>query len=64
VPDFGSDLPDVAVTGNLTTRGDLDKAEVTGRVDARAPDLPDFGHLAALLDIAWADQSCRFAVSS
>jgi translocation and assembly module TamB len=55
VPDFGSDLPDVAVTGNLTTRGDLDKAEVTGRVDARAPDLPDFGHLAALLDIAWAD---------
>jgi translocation and assembly module TamB len=55
-PDFGTDFPDVLFTGNLATQGDLDKAEVTGRVDARAPDLPDFGNPAAVLDITWSEQ--------
>jgi translocation and assembly module TamB len=56
LPDFGSDLPEVTVTGSLETQGDLDKASVTGQVDARAPQLPDFGHLAVVLDLLWSEQ--------
>ncbi|UHD17344.1 translocation/assembly module TamB domain-containing protein [Thiocapsa bogorovii] len=54
LPDFGSDLPGVTVTGLLETQGDLEKAVVKGHIDARAPQLPDFGNLAAVLDVAWA----------
>ncbi|NCC26828.1 MAG: translocation/assembly module TamB [Gammaproteobacteria bacterium] len=56
LPDFGPDLPEVTVTGSLATQGDLDTASVTGQLDARAPRLPDFGHLAAVLDVGWAEQ--------
>ncbi|EGV20400.1 translocation/assembly module TamB domain-containing protein [Thiocapsa marina] len=56
LPDFGSDLPEVTVTGSLETQGDLDTASVKGQLDARAPQLPDFGHLAVVLDVGWADQ--------
>ncbi|MFB1489769.1 MULTISPECIES: translocation/assembly module TamB domain-containing protein [unclassified Thiocapsa] len=56
LPDFGSNLPEVTVTGSLETQGDLDTASVTGKLDARAPQLPDFGHLAAVLDVVWAKQ--------
>ena len=56
LPDFGSDLPEVTVTGSLETQGDLDKASVSGQLDARAPQLPDFGHLAVVLDVGWAER--------
>ncbi len=56
LPDFGSDLPEVTVAGTLETQGDLDQAQVTGSVDAAAPQRPDLGHLAAVLDVAWAEQ--------
>ncbi|WP_213462116.1 translocation/assembly module TamB domain-containing protein [Thiocapsa sp.] len=56
LPDFGSELPEVTVTGSLETQGDLATASVTGQLDARAPQLPDFGHLAAVLDVLWAEQ--------
>jgi translocation and assembly module TamB len=56
LPDFGSELPEVTVTGILETQGDLDKAQVTGNLDAGAPQRPDLGQLAAVLDVAWAEQ--------
>lgn len=55
LPSLRPDLPEVAITGLLQTDGNLDLARVTGRLDARAPDLPDFGHLAAVLDLSWAE---------
>lgn len=59
LPDFRPDLPKVAITGLLQTDGNLDLAQVTGRVDARAPDLPDFGHLSVVLDLSWAEQALK-----
>ncbi|CRI66305.1 conserved hypothetical protein [Thiocapsa sp. KS1] len=56
LPDFGSDLPEVSITGNLETRGDLDQAQVTGSLDARAQQRPDLGQLAAVLDVVWAEK--------
>lgn len=56
LPDFVADAPAVEVSGRLETQGDLVKAAVTGQLDARAPDLPDFGHLAAVLDVTWSER--------
>lgn len=55
LPDFQTDLPAVATSASLKTSGNLDEALVTGTLDARAPDLPDFGHLALVLDLLWKD---------
>ncbi len=56
LPAFRADLPQVATSARLETRGNLDEATVTGTLDAKAPDLPDFGHLAAVLNLAWKDR--------
>jgi len=56
LPAFAEDLPAVETKADLETRGDLNQASVTGSLDARAPDLPDFGHLAATLDLLWKDK--------
>ncbi len=55
LPAFQPDLPAVATSASLKTSGNLDEALVTGTLDARAPDLPDFGHLALALDMLWKD---------
>lgn len=54
--DFSADAPSIDLTGRLETKGDLDQAGVTGIVEGKAPDLPDFGHLKVALDLLWADQ--------
>ncbi len=53
LPAFQSDLPDLEVAARLETRGDLEEATLTGTLDAKARDLPDFGHLAVALDLLW-----------
>jgi translocation and assembly module TamB len=55
LPAFQSDLPAVAATGRWETRGNLDDATLSGTLDATASDLPDFGHLAVMLDLGWKD---------
>ena len=56
LPDLDPELPQVAIEALLETQGTLERASLSGQIDARAPDLPDFGHLAAVLDIGWAEQ--------
>jgi translocation and assembly module TamB len=56
LPDLDPEWPEVAIAGRLETRGNLERATVTGGLDAKAPQLPDFGHLAVVLDLAWAEQ--------
>ncbi|EXJ13630.1 translocation/assembly module TamB domain-containing protein [Imhoffiella purpurea] len=56
LPAFAADLPQVETRADLETRGDPSRATVTGSLDAKAPDLPDFGHLAATLDLLWSDK--------
>lgn len=57
LPDFAVDAPQIELTGRIETKGDLDVATVTGRLDGKAPDLPDFGHLEATLDVQWKDRA-------
>jgi len=57
LPDFALDAPQIDLTGRIETKGDLDVATVTGRLDGKAPDLPDFGHLEANLDVQWKDRA-------
>ncbi|NEX19817.1 translocation/assembly module TamB [Thiorhodococcus mannitoliphagus] len=56
LPDFKPDLPAVETSAELKTSGSLDAATLSGTLDARAPDLPDFGHLALVLDLLWQEQ--------
>ncbi|MBK1723394.1 translocation/assembly module TamB domain-containing protein [Thiocystis violacea] len=56
LPAFQSDLPAVETGAKLETRGDLDQATLVGTLDARAPNLPDFGHLALALDLLWKEK--------
>ncbi|NEV61172.1 translocation/assembly module TamB domain-containing protein [Thiorhodococcus minor] len=56
LPDFKPDLPAVETTAALDTSGSLDEATLSGTLDARAPNLPDFGHLALVLDVLWKEQ--------
>ncbi|WP_295402397.1 translocation/assembly module TamB domain-containing protein [uncultured Thiocystis sp.] len=56
LPAFRPDLPAVETVARLETRGNLDAATLTGTVDARAPNLPDFGHLAVALEVLWKER--------
>jgi translocation and assembly module TamB len=56
VRDFAADAPALALTGLLETQGDLQAATVSGTLNARAQDLPDFGDLAASLSLRWQDR--------
>ncbi|NKN33705.1 translocation/assembly module TamB domain-containing protein [Marichromatium bheemlicum] len=51
--DIQPDAPAVELTASLRSAGDLDRATLDGQLDARAPELPDFGHLALRLDGDW-----------
>ena len=56
LPALRPDLPPVATGARLETHGNLDEATLTGTLDAKASGLPDFGHLAAALDVTWKDR--------
>ncbi|KXX66224.1 translocation/assembly module TamB domain-containing protein [Marichromatium gracile] len=51
--DIQPDAPAVELSASLRSAGDLDSATLDGQLDARAPGLPDFGHLALRLDGDW-----------
>ena len=56
LPHFVADAPPVELTGHIETEGDLETATVTGTLDGRAQDLPDFGHLEASLNLEWQER--------
>jgi translocation and assembly module TamB len=56
LPAIQADLPAVDLSGRIETAGDLDDARVQGKLTGSAPDLPDFGHLSADLDLTWRQQ--------
>ncbi|MBK1717709.1 translocation/assembly module TamB domain-containing protein [Thiocystis violacea] len=56
LPAFQADLPQVETSARLETRGDLDEATLAGTLDAKAPNLPDFGHLGLKLDLLWKER--------
>ncbi len=59
LPHFAADAPPVELTGRIETRGNLETARVTGTLDGKAPDLPDFGHLEASLELSGSSGSWR-----
>lgn len=61
LPSLVAEAPAVDLSARLETRGDLDQAQVTGTLQAAAPDYSDFGQLAAELDLDWRDQRLRIA---
>ncbi|MGD9409809.1 MAG: hypothetical protein PVF12_07470, partial [Thiohalocapsa sp.] len=56
LPAVVPDAPEVNLQASLKTEGDLERATVTGTLDADAPALADFGKLSADLDLTWAEQ--------
>ncbi len=56
LPDFAPDAPAVDLTARLATRGDLERATLTGTLSGKAPDLPDFGDLRSAVDLRWEDR--------
>lgn len=56
LPAFLPTAPPVDLTGRIETAGDLGTATATGTLDAKASELPDFGHLAANLSIEWKER--------
>lgn len=61
LPAFGPDLPALAVTGRLDSKGDLESATLAASLDAKLPDRPDLGQLGLVLDGVWRDRVLRLA---
>ncbi|BCU07033.1 translocation/assembly module TamB domain-containing protein [Allochromatium tepidum] len=53
LPAFQSDLPPIEAQARLTTTGTLDEAALSGSLAVHAPDRPDLGRLALVLDLLW-----------
>ncbi|MGQ9831371.1 MAG: translocation/assembly module TamB domain-containing protein [Thermochromatium sp.] len=53
VPAFRADLPPIDIQARLKTQGTLAKAALSGRLNTRVPDRPEFGQLALVLDLLW-----------
>ena len=54
--DFAAGAPAVELKARLETQGDLESATLTGTLDGQSTRIPDFGHLAARLDLHWQDR--------
>lgn len=61
LPAFGEDLPEVELTGRITTSGDLNDARVRATLSGGSVARPDLGQLGATLDLTWRDQVLRLA---
>jgi translocation and assembly module TamB len=56
LPAIAPDAPPIDLNASLRSSGSLARAEVTGTLNASAPDLPDVGALSAELDLLWSEQ--------
>ncbi|WP_462330156.1 translocation/assembly module TamB domain-containing protein [Thiohalocapsa halophila] len=56
LPAVVPDAPAVDLSARLETRGDLERAVVTGTLRGDAPALAELGQLSAALDLTWAEQ--------
>lgn len=59
LPELVADAPAVNLQAELRTRGDLERASLTGTLHGDAPQLADMGRLAAELDLFWSEQVLR-----
>ena len=62
LPAFRADLPPIEVQARLATQGTLAEAALSGTLDTRAPDRPELGQLALVLDLLWKEN--RLSVRS
>ncbi|WP_295538937.1 translocation/assembly module TamB domain-containing protein [uncultured Thiohalocapsa sp.] len=56
LPAVVGDAPAVDLSARLETRGDLERATLTGTLQGQAPDIGALGQLDAALDLIWAEQ--------